>query len=84
MSKTAIPEDIAALAGKVGKQFESERGLADFSRLLKQMDERFSVRYSIMNIIAVASGKDVSKRSAYRAELTRRTISRLAIDGSLS
>mgnify|MGYP003574518058 FL=1 len=84
MSKTAIPEDIAALAGKVGKQFESERGLADFSRLLKKMDERFSVRYSIMNIIAVASGKDVSKRSAYRAELTRGTISRLAIDGGLS
>ena len=52
--------------------------------MIKEMDERFSVRYSIVNIIAVASRKDVSKRSAYRAELTRRTISRLAIDGSLS
>ena len=52
--------------------------------MIKEMDERFSVRYSIVNIIAVASRKDVSKRSAYGAELTRRTISRLAIDGSLS
>lgn len=84
MSKTAIPEEIAALARKVGKKFEYEWDLADFSQLLKKMDERFSVRYSIVNIIAVASRKDVSKRSAYRAELTRRTIPRLAIDGSLS
>lgn len=37
MSKTKIPEDIAALARKVGKQFKSEQGLADFSRLLKKM-----------------------------------------------
>ena len=65
MSKTAIPEDIAALAGKVGKQFESERGLADFSRLLKQMDERFSVRYSIMNIIAVDWGRQVRVPPAF-------------------
>ncbi len=35
MSK--IPEDIAALVRKVGKQFESEQDLADFSRLLKKM-----------------------------------------------
>jgi len=33
-SKTKIPEDIAALARKVGKQFKSEQNLADFSRLL--------------------------------------------------
>ena len=65
MSKTAIPEDIAALAGKVGKQFESERGLADFSRLLKRMDERFSVRYSIMNIIAVDWGRQVRVPPAF-------------------
>ena len=65
MSKTAIPEDIAALAGKVGKQFESERGLADFSRLLKQMDERLSVRYSIMNIIAVDWGRQVRVPPAF-------------------
>ena len=37
MSKTEIPEDIAALARKVGRQFKSEQDLADFSRLLKKM-----------------------------------------------
>lgn len=37
MSKTKIPEDIAELARKVGKQFKSEQDLADFSRLLKKM-----------------------------------------------
>jgi transposase-like protein len=37
MSKTKIPEDIAALVRKVGKQFKSEEDLADFSRLLKKM-----------------------------------------------
>jgi transposase-like protein len=37
MSKTKIPEDIAALARKVGKQFKSEQDLADFSRPLKKM-----------------------------------------------
>ena len=37
MSKTKIPEDIAALARKVGQQFKSEQDLADFSRLLKKM-----------------------------------------------
>jgi hypothetical protein len=37
MSKTEIPEDIAALARKVGKQFKSEQDLADFSRLLKKL-----------------------------------------------
>jgi len=37
MSKTEIPEDIAALAREVGKQFKSEQDLADFSRLLKKM-----------------------------------------------
>ncbi len=37
MSKTKIPEDIAALARKVGRQFKSEDDLADFSRLLKKM-----------------------------------------------
>jgi putative transposase len=37
MSKTEIPEDIAALARKVGKQFKSEQDLADFGRLLKKL-----------------------------------------------
>jgi len=37
MSETKIPDDIAALARKVGKQFKSEQDLADFSRLLKKM-----------------------------------------------
>ncbi len=37
MSKVEIPEDIAALARKTGKQFKSEQDLADFSRLLKKM-----------------------------------------------
>ena len=37
MSKTEIPEEIAALAQKVGKQFKSEQDLADFSRLLKKL-----------------------------------------------
>jgi transposase-like protein len=37
MSKTKIPDDIAALARKVGQQFESEQDLADFSRLLKKL-----------------------------------------------
>ena len=37
MSKVEIPEDIAALARKIGKQFKSEQDLADFSRLLKKM-----------------------------------------------
>ncbi len=37
MSKTKLPEDIAALVRKVGKQFKSEQDLADFSRLLKKM-----------------------------------------------
>lgn len=37
MSKTEIPEEIAALARKVGKQFKSEQDLADFSRLLKKL-----------------------------------------------
>ena len=37
MSKARIPEDIAALARKVGKQFESEQDLADISRLLKKL-----------------------------------------------
>ncbi len=37
MSKTKIPEDIAALARKIGKQFESEQDLGDFSRLLKKL-----------------------------------------------
>lgn len=32
-----IPEDIAALVRKVGKQFKSEQDLSDFSRLLKKM-----------------------------------------------
>ena len=37
MSKTRIPEDIAALARKIGKEFKSEQDVADFSRLLKKM-----------------------------------------------
>ena len=37
MSKTEIPEDIAALARKIGKEFKSEQDVADFSRLLKKM-----------------------------------------------
>ena len=37
MSKTRIPEDIAALARKVGQQFKSGQDLADFSRLLKKI-----------------------------------------------
>ena len=37
MSKTVIPEDIAALARKIGKEFKSEQDVADFSRLLKKM-----------------------------------------------
>jgi transposase-like protein len=37
MSKTVIPEDIAALARKIGKEFKFEQDLADFSRLLKKM-----------------------------------------------
>ena len=37
MSKTEIPEDIAALVRKVGRQFKSEQESADFSRLLKKM-----------------------------------------------
>lgn len=37
-----------------------------------------------MNIIAVDWGKDVRKRSAYRAEVSARLISRLKFDGSLS
>jgi transposase-like protein len=37
MSDTKIPEDIAALARKVGKQFKSEQDVADFSRLLKKL-----------------------------------------------
>ena len=36
-----------------------------------------------MNIIAVDWGKDAKKRSAYRAELSTRRISRLPFDGSL-
>lgn len=37
MSNTEIPEDIVALAEKVGKQFKSEQDVADFSRLLKKL-----------------------------------------------
>ena len=37
MSKIEIPEDIAALARKVGRQFKSEQDMADFSRLLKKI-----------------------------------------------
>ena len=37
MSITAIPENIAALARMIGKQFESEQDLADFGRLLKKI-----------------------------------------------
>jgi transposase-like protein len=37
MSKVKIPEDIAALARKVGRQFKSEQDLAEFSRLLKKI-----------------------------------------------
>jgi putative transposase len=37
MSKIEIPEDITALARKVGRQFKSEQDLADFSRLLKKI-----------------------------------------------
>jgi transposase-like protein len=37
MSKVEIPEDIAALARKVGQQFKSEQDLADFSRLMKKI-----------------------------------------------
>lgn len=37
MSKVEIPEDIAALARKVGRQFKSEQDLSDFSRLLKKI-----------------------------------------------
>jgi transposase-like protein len=37
MSKTEIPEDIAALARKIGKQFKSEQDLADFGQLLKKI-----------------------------------------------
>ena len=37
MSKTVIPEDIAALARKIGKEFKSEQDVADFSRMLKKM-----------------------------------------------
>ncbi len=31
MSKTEIPEDIAALARKIGKQFKSEQDLAEMA-----------------------------------------------------
>ena len=37
-----------------------------------------------MNIIMIDWGKDASKRSAYRAELSTRRISRLPFNGSLS
>ena len=37
MSKTVIPEEIAALARAVGKQLKSEKDLCEFSRLLKKM-----------------------------------------------
>ena len=37
MSKAVIPEDIAALARKIGKEFKSEQDVADFSRMLKKM-----------------------------------------------
>lgn len=37
MSKVEIPEDIAALARQLGRQFKSEQDLADFSRLLKKI-----------------------------------------------
>ena len=37
MSKTEVPEDIAALTRGVGKQFKSEQDLADFSCMLKKM-----------------------------------------------
>jgi len=37
MSKTVIPDDIATLVRKVGRQFKSEKDLADFGRLLKKM-----------------------------------------------
>jgi len=37
MSKTVIPEDIAALVRKIGKEFKSEQDVADFSRMLKKM-----------------------------------------------
>ena len=38
MSKTQIPEDIAALARKIGKQFKSEQDLAVLSRGLEEAD----------------------------------------------
>ena len=37
MSKTEIPEDIAALAQKIGREFKSEKDLADFTRQLTKM-----------------------------------------------
>ena len=37
MSMTKVPDDIAALARKIGREFQSEQDLADFSRLLKKM-----------------------------------------------
>ena len=47
MSKTKIPEDIAALVRKVGKQLKSEQDLADldpdFSRLLKKIYRSLTV-----------------------------------------
>ena len=44
MSNTVIPEDIAALARKIGKEFKSEQDVADFSRLLKKMAVEAALR----------------------------------------
>ena len=37
MSKTEIPENIAKLARKIGRQFKSEHDLANFGRLLMKI-----------------------------------------------
>jgi len=37
MSKIEIPEDIASLARKMGKEFKSEQDLSEFSRALKKL-----------------------------------------------
>lgn len=37
MSKTVIPEEIAALARAIGRQLKTEKELCEFSRLLKKM-----------------------------------------------
>lgn len=50
MSKTEIPEDIVALARKIGKPLKPEQDLTNINRLLKKMAVKATLGVRLINI----------------------------------